>query len=218
MYSNNYKNINANDISLRPSWLGIVDLSKGCISIKKNNEIISNDYINIDNDISNDISNDYNVNDTGNNENIKFGTLNFEYYSERAEFIKKNAVFLKPQYQNVETLEQYLKLLNKNKDVYADENTIDNDINDFTVQKKKTKFSKYSLYSILLSPGKNLSVENNDTTMDHTNENNYNYNNITKKKLLKYKKNENENYDSDASEHNDDILVPEYDEINVKRR
>lgn len=238
--SNNYKNLNDNDISLRPSWLENKNFTKGCISIKKNN------YYKIDNHInSNSNSNNGNDDNEGNkdidliefsneknNENIKFGSIDFEYYSERKEFIKKNAVFLKPQYQNIETVEQYLKLLNKNKDLYSDENTIDNDINDFTIQKKKTRFSKYSLYSILLYPGKYASVpdNNNDndndinteyptqTNIKNTQNNKNNQNDISKRKLSKYKKNEYENYDSDASENNDENLVPDFEEINVKRR
>ena len=243
---------NYDDINLRPSWYGKIDWSNGCnINYKNRNmqEIIknnnnnnnninininilknhNNNEINNNNDNNNEINNNNDDNDDNNDSeyNNKLNTK-FIYYSERAEFIEKNAVFIKPQYKNIDNLEDYLKLIKKDKykhkySIYnPSENIIENisenpiqnlneipkdDIieNDdiFQTQKKKNRSSKYSLASLLLSP----------TQSDNNTSNNTSNNDRNKKKLLNYKSNNtitisnvNNYYDSDNLDSDNDNI------------
>ena len=237
MYSKRkYNHIDDSDISLRPSWLGIIDWKKRCIvnnvtnvndSTNNNNtnlqEIIqsSNDVEKI-NDNLNDNSND-NLND---NLNDKIINIDFLYYNERVEFIKKNSVFLKPQYQVVDTIEQYIKLYhNKDKDIAADipieipneipiVNAIQNDLNTFQTQKKKKNLnSKYCLASLMLTAGK---LNSNMSDMNSNNNNPNNSNNYKKQLSNKKKKNKNNNGNdnySDSDENIDSTSEPDVDFI-----
>jgi len=232
MYSKRkYNHTDDSDISLRPTWLGVIDWKKGC------------NIIDVNTDLQGDIQSSEDVNKDNIGFNDKIINLDFLYYNERVEFIKKNSVFLKPQYQVVDTIEQYMKLYknkdkNKNKDididadiitentnendklsVIANVNEIQNDLNTFQTQKKRKNLSsKYSLASLLLSPGKSISNTNdmndnmNDTKKQLSKYNNNNNNNSNKNRKNKKNNNDNDNY-SDSEENVDSTSEPEFNYI-----
>ena len=202
-----------NNIVLKPSWLGIIDWKKGYYN-NKPNTILKNNTLNInklninklnnynDDNIKN--VNDDNTTDTTDtidtidtiNNNI-INNINFDnmlgYYNETKEYIKNNAVFIKPQNQNFYSKE--FELLNNSrignttliKDVFYD---IDEDFSMFNIQRKKKKNTKFIIPKIFEdikninnnnnnnNKNKNKSVnEINITISNNSNSNNNNNNN-----------------------------------------
>jgi len=243
-----YINIDNDNISLRPSWLGVIDWSKG----RKINDASTNNYkINIANkdnenkDNDNEIENKDNENkdnenkdneienkDNENKDNENIINYKFSYYNEKTEFYKKNAVFLKPQYQNIDIpLEQYLKIINKDKknnrydrydryDKYINittennnnnnndnDNDNDNDINIFKNKRKTINFSifsdKYNLLS--LSESKRQNKINIANDINKTNDD-------TKQNLSKDNKNNNKNNNDSDSDSDSDMYDNTYDD------
>jgi hypothetical protein len=232
---------NIYNISLRPSWLGKIDWAKGCGFYNSNT---NSNNINIDNSNDNNDNNDSNdkdlelilneIEDKANDNNgDKIINLKFLYYNEKTEFYKNNAVFLKPQYQNINTLEEYLKLINKNKNnnninninnSNNDNNNIDNEINFDTINTINPKnkyrfFSKYCLSSLLLSTGKqycNTTITNNNITPINNStindKNKFSKINLNKNKINKNNNDNNNYYNSDLSDITDSDSEPDFND------
>ena len=189
---------NNNSIVLKPSWLGIMDWRKGYYNNKSNNtsnnesninKIINNkDKINsnndyyIDNDNDNDIDSLNDIDKVDNNKKTinNVSLNNFPYYNENAEYIKTNAVFIKPQIQNFYAKEfellNNLKTINKPiiKEVLCYDD--DDDFSMYNLQRKKQKKPKF-IISKIFEDIKDL--KNNKSTINSnnniTNENNINH-------------------------------------------
>ena len=182
-----------NNIVLEPSWLGKMDYSKGYYY----NTILSN-RLNINKIITIDNAND-NANDTEKEDGIenididkysndkkKINTINldsFPYYDERAEYIKNNAVFIKPQFQNFYAKE--FELLNNfktpHKQIVKDEICYDDeDFSMFNIQRKKQKKNKFIISKIFddIKDLKDLKDLKNNNDLDNSNTNFTNENNI----------------------------------------
>ena len=195
-----------NNIILKPSWLGVMDWSKGyynntshnTLNINKIVTIKDKDKSEIDSDNNIDIDNyydNYNVdkdkdNVGGNNKSINNINLNnFPYYNENAEYIKTNAVFIKPQIKNFYAKEfellNSLKLSNKPliKDVLLyDDYDDDDDFSMYNLQRKKQKKKKFIISKIfddlkdIKNNKLNLNSNNDNTNEINANQNNLNHN------------------------------------------
>ena len=186
-----------NNIVLKPSWLGKMDYSKRyCNNSILNNRLTINKIMTIDNnnDSDNDkdtikeydveiIDIDKNSNDKNSNDKKTINTINlksFPYYDERAEYIKNNAVFIKPQIQNFYAKE--FELLNNfktpHKQLVKDEICYDDeDFSMFNIQRKKQK-KKKSIISKIFDDIKDLKDLKNNNDLDNFNTNFINENNI----------------------------------------
>ena len=215
-----------NNIVLKPSWLGIMNWSKGYYINKSNN--ILNDNVPIFNLLnnSNDIENvdDNTTGNTGNTDNTTdnkiINKINFDnmlgYYNETKDYIKTNAVFIKPQNQNFYSKEfeqlNNLKISNTPliKDDFFD---IDEDFSMFNIQRKKKKNTKFMISKIFedikdIKKNKNNNNKNNNSVSEINISNgncNGNGNNI------------NETYsNSDVSDNDDSYFTPVKSKKNKK--
>jgi hypothetical protein len=185
-----------NNIVLKPSWLGKIDYSKRYCnnSILNNrltiNKIMTNNNNHIDIEDDNATIKEYDVEnidiDKISNDKKTINTINlknFPYYDERAEYIKNNAVFIKPQIQNFYAKE--FELLNNfktpHKQSAKDEICYDDeDFSMFNIQRKKQKKKKSIISKIFddIKDLKDLKDLKNNNDLDNFNTNFINENNI----------------------------------------
>jgi len=202
-----------NNIILNPEWLDKIDHSKGCyhklsnnnLNINKLNKIINiNSYNSKDNksdiDIDNDNDND-NDNDKKTINNVSLDS--FPYYNETAEYIKNNAVFIKPQFQNfyAKEFEHLNNFKTRNTPLIKD--TIcyddDDDFSIFNTQKKKIK-KKFIISKIF----DDLKILKNNDINNKNNNNKNNNNNSCNNNIMNENNINNNAIDTDSNLSSDD--------------
>ena len=204
-----------NNIVLKPSWLGKMDYSnRYCNNSILNNRLTinkimtNNNYIDIEDD--NATIKEYDVEnididkmsiDKMSNDKKTINTINlknFPYYDERAEYIKNNAVFIKPQFQNFYAKE--FELLNNfktpHKQLVKDEICYDDeDFSMFNIQRKKQKKKKF-IISKIFDDIKDLKDLKNNNNLDNSNTNFTNENSINNNNNNNQNQNQNQNQNS----------------------
>jgi hypothetical protein len=206
-----------NNIFLKPSWLGIMDWSKGYYNNKSKNilnNILNNNLPNYNlsnnsNDIENVDDNSIieNTENTENTDNKIINNINFDnmlgYYNETKDYIKTNAVFIKPQIQNFysKEFEQLNNLKKVNTPLIKDEFfDIDEDFSMFNIQRKKKKNTNFMISKIF--------EDIKDIKKNKNNNNNKNNNSLNETKISNDNINSNiinETYSNSDVSDNDDI-------------